>query len=280
MPLTWFAHQVPVLGMKLARPRWFDGAALVFGSMAPDLAYAFTGPLELDGHKAPAAFTFAAPLAVVMAVVFRHVIAGQIPKCFPDLGPLRVRSYGVLATRRPAALITLSSALLGTGSHVVMDWFTHSGQPAVQWLGYDDLQVTIFGYTKSLASTLQDLGHTFGSLAGLLLLVLIGRQRLLEQWYGVERVRAARRLRPSSLRSTIGMFTFMFVGGIGGFGFGRPSDFVERIHRPILGVFVGMIVGAMWVRRLDPPPTLTVTSRPAGKRSSLPTRGYGGPPDG
>jgi hypothetical protein len=262
MPVTWFAHQVPVFGMKLARPRWFDGVALVFGSMAPDLAYAFTGPLGLDGHKAPAALTFAAPIAVVMAVVFRHVIAGQIPKCFPDLGALRVRSYGVLAIRRPAVLITVSSALLGTGSHVVMDWFTHSGRPAVRWLGYDDLTVTLFGYTEPLASALQHIGHTFGSLAGLLLLVLIGRRRLLEEWYGVDRVQEARALRPSGLRTA--MWGCMALGGVVGLGFGWSGNFVERIHRPALGIFVGMVGGALWVRQLDPPATLTITDRPLG----------------
>jgi hypothetical protein len=262
MPLTWFAHQVPVFGMKLARPRWFDGVALVFGSMAPDLAYAFTGPLELDGHKAPAAFTFAAPIAVVMAVVFRQVIAGQIPRCFPDLGALRVRSYGVLALRRPALFITVSSAFLGTGSHVVMDWFTHSGQPAVRWLGYDGLQVTLFGYTEPLASVLQNFGHTIGSLAGLLLLVLIGRRRLLEEWYGVDRVREVRARRSSGLRTA--MWGFMFLGGIVGCGFGWSGDFVERVQRPAFGIFVGMVVGALCVRQFDPPATLTITDRPVG----------------
>jgi hypothetical protein len=278
MPLTWFAHQVPVFGMKLARPRWFDGVALVFGSMAPDLAYAFTGPLGLDGHKAPAAFTFAAPLAVVMALLFRHVIAGQIPRCFPDLGPFGVRSYGVLATRRPTVLITLSSALLGTGSHVVMDWFTHSGRPAVRWFGYDDLEVTVFGYTETLASTLQNVGHTFGSFAGFLLLVLIGRRRLLEEWYSADRVREARALRPSSLRSA--MWACMFFGGIVGFGLGWSGDFVERFERPAVGTFVGMVIGAMWVRRFDPPATLTVTDHAADKHSSPSTRSYGGMSDG
>ena len=278
MPLTWFAHQVPVFGMKLARPRWFDGVALVFGSMAPDLAYAFTGSFGVDAHKAPAAFTIAAPLAVVMALLFRHLIAGQIPRCFPDLGPFGVRSYGVLATRRPAVLVTLSSAVFGTGSHVVMDWFTHSGRPGVRWLGYDDLEVTVFGYSESLASTLQNVGHTFGSFAGLMLLVFIGRRRLLEKWYGVDRVRQTRALRPSSLRSA--MWACMFLGGIVGFGLGWSGDVVERFERPAVGTFVGMVIGAMWVRRFDPLATLTVTDRAPDKRLSPPTRGYGELPDG
>ena len=37
LPLTWFAHQVPMIGMKLARPKWFDATALCIGSMMPDL---------------------------------------------------------------------------------------------------------------------------------------------------------------------------------------------------------------------------------------------------
>jgi hypothetical protein len=278
MPLTWFAHQVPVFGMKLARPRWFDGVALVFGSMGPDLAYALTGPLGLDGHKAPAAFTFAAPIAMVMAILFRHVIAGQIPRCFPDLGSLRVRSYGVLATKKPAMLITVSSTLLGVGSHVVFDWFTHSGEPVPRWLGYDDLEVSFFGHTEPLASTLQHLGHTVGSFGGLLLLVFIGRRRLLEEWYGVDRVQEVRASRLTRFRSV--MWGLMLLGGIGGLGWGWSGDFVERIHRPALGIFAGMVVGAVLVRQLDRPVILTTTDLPDGQRPSPQAGSYGGSPDG
>lgn len=249
MPLTWFAHQVPVFGMKLARPRWFDGVALVFGSMAPDIAYSFTGPLGLDAHKVPSVFTFAAPIAIVMAVLFRCVVAGQIPRCFPDLGPLRVRSYGVLAQRRPPVSITVLSAVLGAGSHVVLDWFTHPGRPAVRWLGYDDVQVSIFGYTEPLASTLQSIGHTFGSLAGLLLLVCIGRRRLLEEWYGIDQVRQIRAEHVAPHRAA--MWQLMVVGGFVGCGWGWSGELVERIHRPTVGIFIGMVMGAVWVSRVD-----------------------------
>jgi hypothetical protein len=41
-----------------------------------------------------------------------------------------------------------------------------------------------------------------------------------------------------------------------------------------------MVIGAMLVRRFDPPATLTVTDRVDDERSSHPTRRYGGPSDG
>lgn len=50
MPLTLFAHQVPTMGLKMARPRWFDGTALCLGSMAPDLGYAVSAYLHVDTH--------------------------------------------------------------------------------------------------------------------------------------------------------------------------------------------------------------------------------------
>ncbi|MDP4013047.1 MAG: DUF4184 family protein [Candidatus Nanopelagicales bacterium] len=39
MPLTFGSHQAVVLPLKMLKPRWFDGTALVIGSMAPDLFF-------------------------------------------------------------------------------------------------------------------------------------------------------------------------------------------------------------------------------------------------
>src|SRR4051812_19906912 len=52
VPLTILAHQAAVLPLKLARPRWFDGTALVIGSMAPDLVFVLHGTnLYTDAHR-------------------------------------------------------------------------------------------------------------------------------------------------------------------------------------------------------------------------------------
>jgi hypothetical protein len=43
MPLTLPTHPMAVVPLKLWRPSWFDGVALVVGSISPDLAYAADG---------------------------------------------------------------------------------------------------------------------------------------------------------------------------------------------------------------------------------------------
>jgi len=53
MPATFPSHAAAVLPLKLWRPRWFDGVALVVGSMAPDLGYPLVGLVSLpDTHSA------------------------------------------------------------------------------------------------------------------------------------------------------------------------------------------------------------------------------------
>ncbi|MFI9531412.1 DUF4184 family protein [Micromonospora rosaria] len=56
MPLTFPSHPAAIVPLKLSRPRWFDGTALIFGSMAPDLAYVLDGsglPVGPFSHQLP-----------------------------------------------------------------------------------------------------------------------------------------------------------------------------------------------------------------------------------
>ena len=61
-------HPVAVLPLKLWRPRWFDGVALVLGSMAPDVAYAFDGsgwPVWPFSHEYAGLFGWCLPITLV-----------------------------------------------------------------------------------------------------------------------------------------------------------------------------------------------------------------------
>jgi hypothetical protein len=42
MPVTFFAHQAPVLPIARRWPQATEGIALIVGSMAPDIAYVFS----------------------------------------------------------------------------------------------------------------------------------------------------------------------------------------------------------------------------------------------
>jgi uncharacterized protein DUF4184 len=247
MPLTWFAHQVPAVGLKLARPRWFDATALCVGSMMPDLMYSFSGYVHIDTHEWPA-FTIGVPLTIVLATVVRALLAPLAPAQLPDLGDLRLRSYGVLAARRPVIVVTIMSAVLGVASHVVLDWFTHPGRPGARWLGYDDVDLTIAGHTEPLAGAFQLIGHTVGSVAGVGLLLLIGRRRLLERWYGHDAVDAVRAQTVDRRRCFV-FWGVTTVGLLAGIAWGSGGDRLESIQRPFVAMLLAACLAAVLVRQ-------------------------------
>jgi hypothetical protein len=243
VPFTLFAHQVPAVGLKIARPRWFDGTALAIGSMAPDLAYALGRWRTVDTHDWDG-LPLAMSTAFVLTMAARWIVADVAPAHFPDLGPVRLRSWRVTAKRQPALPITVISAAIGVLTHLVLDAFTHEGRWGERLLGYDGASVEMLGHTKSVAGTLQLLGTTVGSLLGLLLLVEIGRRRLLEQWYGAEAVRTARAA-DVSRTSTIVFWTVVAAGTLVGIIAGWGTGVLVGVVRTIVGCGLGAIVASL-----------------------------------
>jgi CubicO group peptidase (beta-lactamase class C family) len=176
MPLTLPTHPVAVLPLKLWRPRWFDGVALVVGAAAPDVGYAtygFGGAILT--HNPLALLWWSLPVTLVAARLIRWA-APVVAAHLPGGGPLRLRDYGVLGTVRHPWFVTVLSALLGALSHLVWDAVTHPGYltglqrevwPGTPWWGL-----------------LSDASNLAGFAAGTFLLLQIGRRQLLRQWHG------------------------------------------------------------------------------------------------
>jgi len=114
VPLTFPTHPVTVWPLKLWRPRWFDGVALVLGSMAPDLAYALDGsgwPVWPFSHEYAGLFGWCLPITLVGCRLVRRaapVLTAHLP-----LGDLRAAG--------PRWWVTVSSALVGAASHLALD---------------------------------------------------------------------------------------------------------------------------------------------------------------
>jgi len=200
VPLTVPAHQLPVLALKLHRPQWWDGTALFIGAAAPDLAYPLHRWIGSQSHTALGVVALAVPLTLALTVALRWRIAGSVACQLPDLGVLRLRSYGALTHTAswPRFRITLMSAVVGATSHVLIDGFTHRGRFGAAWLDLDSVSFDLGpAGVRSLPGLLQYAGHSAGSLLSLALLAVVGRRGLLEQWCGSEAVALARSQRPT-----------------------------------------------------------------------------------
>jgi hypothetical protein len=182
MPLTLPTHPVAVVPLKLWRPTWFDGVALVVGCVAPDLPYAIDGyGITVHSHAWHALLWWAIPVALIGSRVVRWA-APTVAAHLPAGGPLRLRDYGVLGSVRPRWWVTAWSGVLGAASHIVWDAFTHP---------YVDGPRILFPALHRLAwngepwwYVLSTLSNLAGFVVAPLLIVHIGQRGLLRAWHG------------------------------------------------------------------------------------------------
>ena len=242
MPLTFPAHQAAVVPLKLWRPRWFDGIALVVGSGSPDLFNALVSIETFDSHhwdgvQVAVAFT------IVYSILLRRFAIDGLFGAMPDLGPLKARSYRVLAQGRPRLLVTAFSAFVGVMSHVVIDSFTHAHRIGSNLLGISDplVDLPLVGPVSG-AKILQYFGHSFGSLVGVILFVLVVSRRHLGEWYGTDSIVAARR---APVRR--GARTRLIIGSagalIGGFVWGVADGVIPVFHMGLTFVVALLVIG-------------------------------------
>lgn len=198
MPVSFPAHQGLIAVVKLRWPRHVDGTALCIGAAAPDLAYPLGSWLAVRSHSPIGVVVWALPFTLVAAAMTRRWAAAGLFAQLPDLGPFRLRSYGVLSHGRPGRLTTLLSAILGSGSHVVVDAFTHNGRWGADLVGFNTVLFTVpFVGPISVATLAQHLGHLVGTVLFVILLLEIAGSRRLEAWYGADLVEQVRAHRPA-----------------------------------------------------------------------------------
>ena len=162
VPLTFPSHPAAVLPFKLWRPHWFDGVALVLGSMAPDLGYLFDGsglPVWPFSHEPAGLVGWCLPLTLIGCLLVRRA-APVVAAHLPAGGPFALRDYGALRFSGHAWWVTVVSALLAAASHLVLD------------------------AAEKLVPAAELAGHIVGTLALLTFAMVIGRRRLVRRWHG------------------------------------------------------------------------------------------------
>jgi Domain of unknown function (DUF4184) len=163
MPVTFFAHQAPVLPIIRRWPHRVDGLALVIGSMSPDFAFALKGTgFSLWAHKFPEVLTFCVPVTVVASWCIARVMAPVVPDHLPDIGQFRLPDFRGLTTHKLRWFVTPISAFVGALTHVGLDSFTHKwGWFAQHWDWYSDpfIPLPFIDRTITPYRSLQYLGH-------------------------------------------------------------------------------------------------------------------------
>ena len=183
VPATVPSHAAAVLPLKVWRPNWFDGVALVVGAAAPDLAYPLVGVVSLpETHTLGGLFWFCLPVTLLVSWAVRRG-APVIVVHLPAAGPWALRDYGVLGQVRHPWWLTVSSALVGAGSHVFWDGFTHD--PA----GHGWAVALIPALQREVAGTqwwhvTQAASSVVGAIVAVAIASYIGRHRLLHYWHG------------------------------------------------------------------------------------------------
>lgn len=269
MPLTFPAHQAAVLPLKLWRPRWFDGIALVVGAGSPDLFNAFGSIDTFDSHGLDG-IALALIFTIAYSVVLRRFAVDGLFGSLPDLGPLKARSYRVLALGRPRPLVTILSAFIGVASHVFVDSFTHSGRYGANLLGINDIlfELPIVGGFSG-ARVLQYLGHTVGSVIGVLLFVFVVSKRHLGEWYGMEQIARARTA-PVRARAALRLNALLLLGVISGLAWGIAEGSDPIFHVGLITVMALLIAGvANRAKTVEP---LDISTLPTMSSSEPPSK--------
>jgi hypothetical protein len=180
MPATFPSHAAAVLPLKVWRPGWFDGVALVVGSTAPDLSYALLPvvPGFPQTHPWFSLIWWTLPVTLVLAAVVRLVapfVAVHLP------GWLALRDYGVLGTYRHWWPVIVVSALVGGATHIFWDGFTHGGGWFVRLvpaMSGEAFAGRPWWKVAQYASTV------VGGLIAVGVVVYIGHNRLVRAWHG------------------------------------------------------------------------------------------------
>ena len=262
MPLTFPAHQVAVLPLKLWKPRWFDGTALVVGAGSPDLFNAFAPIDTFDSHHVDGVL-LAIPFTVLYSFILRRFAADGLFGSLPDLRPLRLRHYRVLKLGRPRLLVTSLSALMGVLSHILVDSFTHTNRWGSNLFGLND---AMFG-AVSQARLLQYLGHTIGSTVGVLLFVVAVSKRHLGDWYGIDAIVSARSapLRDGAAQRTFNIVcASVFFGAVWGLAQGNALIFTIGFCF-VMGLLAAGIANRPQAIQASPSWSEMAPARPTGR---------------
>lgn len=129
MPFT-FSHPVLVLPLGYLNKRWVSITGLFLGSITPDFEYFFRMKKVLANisHTIPSIFYFTLPVALLLSILFHHVVRNPLIFNLPKFCTARIVQYTQFnwkAHLREHFFVVVVSIVVGAASHLAWDWMLH-----------------------------------------------------------------------------------------------------------------------------------------------------------
>lgn len=182
MPFT-FVHPAAVLAVPKRLRKNLGVRGLVIGSMAPDFEYFLRGaPIGQYGHDLAGFLWLNLPLCFAVCWLFERVAKRPLVMHLPAPWDRKLAAWGrssqPIATPLAYGLFALS-ALIGMGTHVLWDNFTHAGGYFVQAMPALASRVSVLGFNLAVYKLLQ---HGSTLLAGSLIVLYLLREAQRLHW--------------------------------------------------------------------------------------------------
>jgi len=169
------AHPAAVLPLRRFSPRWFNFAALVIGAITPDLSYCLEKyDIDVLAHTIRGCFLFSLPVGLVLVWVF-YTVAEPVVSLLPT--PHRQALVPLCRKLNQPWLVVPLSVLIGAGTHVFWDSFTHETGWFVERSSF--LQLKLFEWHGHFFMAYRLLWH-FSTWIGLFLLYRVYAHMLKE----------------------------------------------------------------------------------------------------
>jgi hypothetical protein len=135
--------------------------------MAPDFEYFFKMSVDgVHGHTWPGLFYFDLPVTFLLAMVFHRVVKRNLILNLPlslQQRFMETLNINFMAVLKAKPFIFISSALLGSATHILWDSFTHGKGFAVTYFSfYDGAFVPFLGVDYPLWYALQHISTFIG----------------------------------------------------------------------------------------------------------------------
>jgi len=163
VPVT-IAHPVAVLPLRGPLGRFGVPAALVVGSVIPDLPLFLPLGFNRSTHTALGLLWFCLPAGALAYLLYDRVLDRPLRALMPE--PLQRRLTRVGRAARPPVWSpsVLVSLLIGAATHSGWDAFTHTGSVGVEWFPVLETRLfTLSGYTAYVFTVLQHLSSAVGT---------------------------------------------------------------------------------------------------------------------